>query len=85
MQRFGWVQEEGRRAGAREGGGYLSRYQAGLAHACDYDSALAGEEEIDGFLEGFVEASEDILDGLGFDLQDAAGGFEAHGEVARDW
>ena len=62
----------------------FARYQAGLAHAGDYDSALAGEEEIDGFLEGFVEASEDILDGLGFDLEDATGGFEAHAEVARD-
>ena len=66
-------------------GGNFSRYQAGFAHAGDDHAALAGEEEIDGFLEGAVETREDVLDGLGFDLQDAAGGFEAHGEVARDW
>ena len=82
---FGGMQEEGRRAGAGESGGDFAGDEAGFAHAGDDDAAFAGEEEIDGFLEGGVEASEDVLDGLGFDLEDAAGGVEAHvGAPAAD-
>ena len=42
--------------------------QAGFAHAGDDDAAFAGEEDVDGFFEGGIQAGEDVLDGLGFDF-----------------
>ena len=48
------------------------------------DAAFAGEEQIDGTIEGGIEAREEIADGLRFDAQDAAGGVQAHRNVTRD-
>ena len=36
---------------------------------------LQAKRSVDSLFEGVVEASEDVLNGLGFDLQDATGGF----------
>jgi hypothetical protein len=84
VEGFAWVKKEGRSAGAGECGGDFASYEAGLAHAGEDDATFTGEEEIDGFFEGGVEACKNILDGLGFDFEDAAGGVEAHEGVIRD-
>ena len=83
VEGFGGMKKKGWRAGAGEGGGDFAADEAGLAHAGDDDAAFAGEEEIDGVDEGGVEAREDILDGLGFDAENAAGGVEAHALLQR--
>ena len=83
VQRFGGMQEEGWRAGAGKRGGDFSADEAGFAHAGDDDAAFAGEQEVDGFFEAGVEAREDVLDGLRFDLEDAARGVEAHCALQR--
>src|SRR5579872_658675 len=72
-------------AGAGERGGDFSSDQAGLAHARDHHAAFAREENVYGFFKGGVEAREHVLDGLGFDSQNAPGGVEAHGCVIREW
>ena len=84
VESFAGMKKERWRAGAGECGGDFSRDEAGLAHAGEDDAAFAGEEEIDGFFEGGVEACKNVLDGLGFDFEDAAGGVEAHEGVIRD-
>jgi hypothetical protein len=78
MQSFGGMQEKGGGAGAGESGGNFSADQSGFANASDGHAAFASEKEIDGFFEGGIESREDVLDGLRFDFEDAAGGFEAH-------
>jgi hypothetical protein len=84
VQGFGGMQKEGRGAGAGKSGGNFSSDKAGLAHARDDDAAFASKEQVDGAVESGVQASEDVLDGLGFDLKDVARGWEAHGSVIRD-
>jgi hypothetical protein len=78
VERFGGVKEKGRRASAGEGGGNFAADQARFAHARDDDAAFAGEEKIDGAVEGRVEASEEIVEGLGLNVKDATRGVEAH-------
>src|SRR5690348_16154791 len=78
MEGFRGMQEEGGGAGTRKSGGDFAADEAGLAHTSDDDAAFAGEEEIDGADERVVEAGQDVLDGLGFDAENAAGRFEAH-------
>ena len=56
MAGFGGVQEEGRRAGAREGRGDLAADVPGFAHAGDDDPSLAGEGEAAGGREAEVDA-----------------------------
>ena len=68
MKGISRVEEEGWGAGAGEGGGDFASDQAGFAHASDDYATFAGEQDVDGFLEGGIEASEDVLDGLGFDF-----------------
>jgi hypothetical protein len=84
VERFGGMQEERRRTGAGKGGGNLAANQTGLAHTRDDDTAFAREEKIDGAIEGGVEASEEVVQGLRFDLKDATRGIEAHGNVTRE-
>src|SRR5579871_2174176 len=74
------MKEEGGRAGTGECRGDLAGDESGFAHASENDTAFAGKKEIDGFFERGVEAREDVLDGLGFDFEDTAGGVEAHCE-----
>src|ERR1700722_13125179 len=83
MEGVGGMEEERWGAGAGEGGGNFAGDQAGLAHAGDDYAAFAGEENVGGFLEGVVQARENVLNGLGFDFQDAAGGFQAHCTLQR--
>jgi hypothetical protein len=40
--------------------------------------AFAREEKIDRAVEGGVEASEEIVEGLGLNVKDPTGGVEAH-------
>src|SRR6266481_2944077 len=77
------MQEEGGRAGAGKSAGDFAAYEARLAHTGDDDAAFAGEEKIDGADEGIVEAREDVLNGLDFDAENAAGRFEAHALLQR--
>src|SRR5580698_10730719 len=83
VEGFAGVKKEGWSAGAGECCRYLARDETGFSHAGENDAAFAGEEKIDGFFEGGVEAREDVLDGLGFEFEDAAGGVEAHAGVIR--
>jgi len=78
VERFGRVKKERGRAGAGERGGDFAADEAGFAESGDDDAALALEEQLDGAVEAGVEAVEEALDGLDFDAQDAARGFEAH-------
>jgi hypothetical protein len=68
VEGVGGMEEKGGGSGTGEGGRDFAADETGLTHACDDDAAFAMEEDVDGFLEGGVQASEDILNGLGFDL-----------------
>ena len=83
VKSFGGMEEKGRCAGTGKGGRDFAANQARLAHTGDDDAPFAGEEKIDGAVEGGVETSQKIVERLGFDLQDAARGFEAHRGVTR--
>ena len=69
---FGGMQEERRRAGAREGRGDLAADDAGLAHAGDDDAAAAVADEHDGAGEPLVEAIDKRQHRGGFGLEDLA-------------
>ena len=72
VNRFGRVEEEGRRAGAGERGGDLPADDARLAHAGDDDAAAAVEQQPDGALEAVVEPIDEREDRGRLGLQDLA-------------
>jgi len=74
VERFGGVQKKGRRAGTGKGGGNLAANEARFAHPCDHNAAFTGKEKIDGTVERSVEASEEIVEGLGLNVKDATCG-----------
>ena len=74
VERFGGVEKKGRRAGTGKGGGNLAADEARFAHPRDDNATFTGEEKIDGTVEGSVEASEEIVEGLGLDVKDATCG-----------
>src|SRR5690606_8363878 len=86
VQRFGRVQEERRRAGARQCRGDLAADDARLAHAGDDDASAAGEQQFDGAVEAFVQTFGQCLNGLGLGREHAAGDVAgaAH-ERAASW
>ena len=63
MERFGRVEEEGRRAGAREGGGDLSADDARLAHARHDHAAATRCQQRHSPFEARVEAGDESLHG----------------------
>ena len=67
MHPFGWVEEEGRCAGAGQRGGNLLPDEAGLAHARDDDFPFAGGKEIHSLSESPVETANEGLDGSRLD------------------
>ena len=81
VERFGGMKKERWSAGAGERCRNFSRDEAGLAHAGENDAAFAGEEEVDGFFEGGVEARENVLNGLRFDFKNSTRCVEAHTNV----
>ena len=74
VQRFGGVQEQRRRAGARKGCGDFAADQPGLAKSGDDDASFARVQKLDGLFEALVETVDQACNGVGFDLQDALGG-----------
>ena len=62
VNRFGRMEEEGRRAGARQRGGDLAADDARLAHAGDDHAAAALEEEAHRLLEAVIEAIDERED-----------------------
>ena len=56
-------------AGAAEGGSYLGTDMTALAHTGDDDLALAGEDEVDGLIEIFVELGDEVEQGLSLVLK----------------
>jgi hypothetical protein len=73
VNRFGRMQEDGRGTRAREGRGNLPADDAGLAHACEDDAALAVAEEMDGTDESLIEPIDQREDRRGLGVQDFAG------------
>ena len=69
VARFGRVNEERRRPGARERGSDLAPDVPRLADAADHDSAAAREDHPQRVEEAFVEARGEGGDGLRLDLQ----------------
>ncbi len=78
---LGRVQEPGRRAGARQGGGDLPADDAGLAHAGHDDPAAALVEHLDGAFEMAVDALDEPQDGGGLDAKHLAREIESRGDV----
>jgi hypothetical protein len=74
VERFGGVKKKGRRAGTGKGCGNLAANEARFAHPRDDNAAFTGKEEIDGTVEGSVEASEEIVEGLGLNVKDTTCG-----------
>jgi hypothetical protein len=66
VQRFAGVQEESGRAGAGEGGGDFSSYQARFSQACDNYTSFAGMQEFYCFFEAGVETFDQACYGFGF-------------------
>src|SRR5206468_2796004 len=75
---LGRVQEESRCPGAAERGGYLGADEPRLAHPRDNDSALAGVQSVDRPIERFVEARDQIQDGVRLELENLAGDVAGH-------
>ena len=76
MERFGRVQEEGRRAGARERGGDLPADEARLAHARHDHATAARCQQRHRLLETPVEAGDESLDGGGLGAEHSCREFE---------
>src|SRR5882757_11097040 len=74
------MQEEGWRARAGKSGGDFFADDTGFAHTGDDHAAFACEKEIDSAVERGVEARENVLNGLCFDAENAAGSVLAHRE-----
>jgi len=79
VQRFGRMQKnDGVPVLERVAEIFCQRYR--IAHTGDDNSALAREKEIDSAVERRVEARENVLNGLRFDAENAAGSVLAHEE-----
>ena len=72
VRRFGGMEEECRRARARQRRRDLAADDAGLAHARDDDAPLAFVEHPHGAVEALVEAIDERQDGRGLGLQHLA-------------
>ena len=83
MKSFCGMEKERRSAGAGKRGGNFSADEAGFAHPGDDNVSFAGEKEIDGMIEGSVEACVEVVQGLRFDPEDAASGVETHALLQR--
>ena len=81
VDRLGRVEEEGRRAGARQRRGDLAADDARLAHAGDDDAAAALEQQLDGALEVVVEAIDQAEDRRRLGAQHLAGEIERRSSV----
>ena len=81
VDRFGRVQEPGRRAGARERRRDLAADDARLAHAGDDDAAAAVVEQLDRALEVAVDAIDQAEDRRRLGAQDLARELEAGDRV----
>ena len=79
VQGLGGMQEERRRARAREGRGDLPADQARLAHAGHDDTAPTAGQQRHGLLEACVEPLDEPVDGSRLGAQDAGGEFERRG------
>ena len=76
MAGFGRVDEIGLRAGGGHGRGDLASNVTRLADACADDPSLCGEDGLDCLDEALIEALRQLAEGVGFELQDAAGGVD---------
>src|SRR5208337_3921650 len=83
VQRVRRMQKERRRAGARERSGNLAADQPGFSHARHNHASLAGEKHFDRAIERSVESCQYVLNGLGFNAENAARGFQAHALLQR--
>lgn len=69
MACFAGMDEVGRCASTRHGGGYLACDVAGFTHTADDDSTAAGQDEVQGMQEGVVETLAECVDRSGFDVE----------------
>ena len=78
---LGGVQEQGRRAGARQRGRDLPADDAGFAHARDDDAAAALEEHLNGAFEVAVDALDEAEDGGGLGAEHFSREIESGGDT----